>query len=195
MTKRKSVEEPTPKTEQAAAEASQPQGQQAAPGDGGAVAEAPAPDLAAELEKARAEAAEYLDGWQRARAEFANYRKRVEREREESFQDARNNMLIKLLPVIDDLERAMANVPAELADHPWVHGIRLIEDKFNAILDAHGLQVIDPLGETFDPTRHQAVGTDDSSQGGNSGQITAVVQKGYACGDRVLRPALVRVAN
>ncbi len=195
MTKRKSVtEEPTPQAEQAATGASQPQGQ-SAPGDGSPTTEPPVSDLAAELEKARAEAAEYLDGWQRARAEFANYRKRVEREREENFQDARNSMLVRLLPVIDDLERAMASVPAELADHPWVHGIRLIGDKFNAILDAHGLQVIDPLGEPFDPTRHQAVGTDDSPDAGNSGHITAVVQKGYACGDKVLRPALVRVAN
>jgi len=192
VTKRKPVEEPTPQAEQTATDAPQ---EQAAPPEGSASPEAEMLDLVAELEKARAEAAEYLDGWQRARAEFANYRKRVEREREESFQDARNSVLLKLLPVIDDLERAIENIPADLEDHPWTHGIKLIGDKLNAILSAHGLQVIDPLGEPFDPTRHQAVGRDDNSDAANSGHVTAVVQKGYACGDKVLRPALVRVAS
>ncbi len=161
-----------------------------------------APDLAADrmaeleaaLEKARAEAAEYLDGWQRARAEFANYRKRIEREREELAQETRAATLARLLPVIDDFNRAMENTPGDLNDHTWARGVRLIGEKFSTLLQSNGLQEIVPLGEAFDPTRHEAVGVDEDSSA-ESGHVTTVLQKGYAYGDKVLRPAMVRVAR
>ena len=155
---------------------------------------APTDDLAAELEQVRAQAAEYLDGWQRARADFTNFRKRTEREKEDSHRHAAANVLEQFLPVLDDLERALQNVPEEFEDHTWTQGVRLIGDKFHVLLDANGLVEINPQGEPFDPNRHEAVGTDDNSDV-ESGHVTVVLQKGYACGDRVLRPALVRVAN
>ncbi len=151
-------------------------------------------DLRAELQKAQATAAEYLDGWQRARAEFANYRKRVDREREEQTQIATFEVLRKLLPVLDDFERALENLPPELAEHGWVKGVVLIRDKFLGVMQGYQITEINPLGEPFDPTRHEAIGADNSDEVA-SGHITAVLQKGYLCGDRVLRPALVRVAN
>ncbi|GAB4569532.1 MAG: hypothetical protein Kow0077_02200 [Anaerolineae bacterium] len=162
-----------------------------APGD---LAELDIEALKAELEKARAEAAEYLEGWQRARAEFANYRKRVEREREDTLLEARAAVLAKFLPVIDDFERAIENTPEELADHNWVRGVHLIGEKLATLLESNGLETLNPVGEPFDPTRHEAVGMDDSTDH-ESGHVTTVLQKGYAYGDRVLRPAMVRVAN
>ncbi|MBN2472839.1 MAG: nucleotide exchange factor GrpE [Anaerolineae bacterium] len=159
--------------------------------------EAPATEalpLEAELEKVKAEAAEYLEGWQRARAEFANYRKRVEREKEEIYLEARVAVLAKILPVIDDFARAMDNTPEELADHTWTNGVQLIGEKFAVLLESTGLVEINPVGEQFDPARHEAIGMDDSTDM-ESGHVTMVLQKGYAYGDKVLRPAMVRVAN
>ncbi len=177
----------------------QPDTVQAEDGPGPEAAEKTIPeqeevDLQEQLEKARTEAAEYLEGWQRARAEFANYRKRVERERQDVYQDATMSVLKQLLPIIDDLERAMDHVPPEIADHQWVEGIALIAQKFHTLLESNGLEEINPVGEAFDPIRHEAVGMDDHEEI-KSGHVTAVLQKGYAYGDKVLRPALVRVAN
>ncbi len=153
-----------------------------------------AQDLVVQLEKARAEAAEFLEGWQRARAEFANYRKRVDREREGTYQHAVMSVLKQLLPVIDDLERAMSNTPPEIAEHGWVKGIGLIEQKLHKLLEDSGLVAINPLGEPFDPTRHEAIGTEASTEV-TSGHVASVLQKGYAYGETVLRPAIVRVAE
>lgn len=150
--------------------------------------------LEAELEKVRAEAAEYLEGWQRARAEFANYRKRVEREKEDIYLDARVAVLATLLPVIDDFARAIENTPEDLADHTWMNGVRLIEEKLTALLESNGLVALNPIGELFDPTRHEAIGMDDSTDA-ESGHVTLVLQKGYAYGEKILRPAMVRVAT
>lgn len=151
-------------------------------------------DLEQTLAKAKAEAAEYLEGWQRARAEFANYRKRVERERQEMQRHATYSVLSKLLPTMDDLERALGNMPEELAGHSWAQGITLIHQKLDSLLQNEGVVPINPLGEAFDPAYHEAVGTDDNNEV-ESGHITAVLQKGYIAGDAVLRPALVRVAS
>jgi molecular chaperone GrpE len=151
-------------------------------------------ELQAELESLRAKAAEYMDGWQRARAEFVNYRKRVEREREDTFQHATIAVLKKLLPVVDDFDRAMSNVPAELQKNTWVHGIQMVGQKCHTLLDSHQLREVDPVGEAFDPSLHEAIGTDDTTEI-ESGHITAVLQKGYVYGEQVVRPALVRVAK
>lgn len=151
-------------------------------------------ELQAEVDKLRTEAAEYLEGWQRARAEFSNYRRRVDREREDHRREAAINVLADFLPVLDDLERALGNIPDDVSDHTWAKGITLIGEKFTTVLANHGLEAIDPAGEAFDPTRHEAVGMDNSDDV-ESGHVTIVLQKGYAYGDKVLRPALVRVAS
>lgn len=153
-----------------------------------------AADLQAQLQAAQAQAAEYLEGWQRARADFANYKKRTDREVQESHQNASINVLTGLLPVIDDLERALTNVPAELASNPWLNGVTLIQRKFQKMFEDQGVTIIDPVGQPFDPGKHEAVGV-DSSTDAESGTITMTLQKGYVKGDKVLRPALVRVAE
>jgi molecular chaperone GrpE len=152
------------------------------------------PSLEVQLTEAQAKANEYLDGWQRARAEFANYKKRAEKERDEVYQNAAVETLRKILPVIDDFDRAVANVPPDKADDEVIKGFSLIHRKMLTLLDSAGVKVINPVGEVFDPAFHEAIGRDESSDL-ESGRVTAVLQKGYVHGDKVLRPALVRVAS
>ena len=151
---------------------------------------APAAEVAALEKKAK----EYMDGWMRERADFANYKKRVDTQLRDSAQNAAVEALVTLLPVIDDFERAMANVPPELAGNPWLNGVSMIQRKFQKMLDDQGVTILDPVGDVFDPSRHEAVGMEDSDQV-ESGHIAVTLQKGYLHGDRVLRPALVKVAN
>lgn len=141
-----------------------------------------------------AQVEEYVALAQRTRAEFANYKKRVEREISESKQRGALDAITKTLPVIDDFERAMQNVPPDLQAHSWVSGVGLMLRKFEKLLNEFEVEVIDPVGQVFDPSRHEALGMDESDTI-ESGHVTVTLQKGYASGDRVLRPALVRVAN
>ena len=150
--------------------------------------------LEAQLTDAQAKAAEYLDGWQRARAEFANYRKRADQERAEAYGNASVDTLRKILPVIDDFDRAISNVPQDKANDDVMKGFNLIHRKLTNLLEGSGITVINPVGEPFNPKYHEAIGTDESSDV-PSGHVTAVLQKGYLYGDKVLRPALVRIAG
>ena len=151
--------------------------------------------LREELEKAQAQAAEYLDGWQRARAELANARKRFEKERGEAGQLAKGLLIAKLLPALDDMERAIRTVPDDLRQNTWTDGVVLIQRKLQAVLESEGAVPI-PVnpGDKFDPTWHEAVTHEENAERGE-GEIIAEVQKGYRYGDQVLRPALVRVAK
>lgn len=150
--------------------------------------------LCEELEQARAQAAEYLDGWQRAQAEFSNYKKRQEAERAQMMALANMAMLAKLLPIVDDFERAIATLPADLGRLTWCEGILLIRHKLDAILESEGVKPIETDGQMFDPLYHEAV-TYEEVEGHGEGQIIGEVQRGYTLGERVLRPALVRVAK
>jgi molecular chaperone GrpE len=143
-----------------------------------------------ELIKALAEAAEYKDGWQRAVADFQNYRRRVDAERLETYQLATGSILKHYLPILDDMERALAARPADL---PWVDGIELIYRKLQGILESEGLKEIQAEGKPFDPNYHEAI-AQEPAEGIESGIVVAVVQKGYMLGERVIRPAQVRVA-
>ena len=162
------------------------------------VAETSADEMSAlreELDKAKAQAAEYLDGWQRARAELANARKRFEKERSEAGQLANGLLIAKLLPVLDDLDRAIKTVPEDLRQHTWTDGVTLIQRKFQAVLESEDVKPIEVKpGDKFDPAWHEAV-THEESQEHTEGAIIAEVQKGYQFGEQVLRPALVRVAK
>lgn len=150
--------------------------------------------LQAELSKTRSEAAEYLEGWQRSRAEFANFKKRVERDQALVYQNAASSVIRRYIDVIDDLERALKNSPQSGEGLAWAGGIELIYRKFLSILESEGVTQMDPTGEIFDPNLHEAVTSEDSPDH-ESGEIIEVLQKGYLIGDRVLRPAMVRVAR
>ncbi len=147
-----------------------------------------------QLDEARAREAEYLDGWQRARAELANARKRFQREQQGAYANAKADILVRLLPVIDDFDRAFADLPDELSDHKWIQGIRLVQQKAQGLLAQEGVEPIDADGQDFDPCWHQAV-THEPSEEVPPGQVIAEMQKGYSMGERVLRPSMVRVSS
>jgi len=147
--------------------------------------------LKKQLEELQVQATEYKDGWQRAVADFQNYRKRVERENGEVYQNAVAGIIKRYLPILDDLERALQSRPADLA---WVEGIELIYRKLQAILEAEGIKRIEAEGQMFDPTVHEAI-LQEPAEGLESGQVIAIVQNGYMLGERVIRPAMVRVAQ
>ncbi len=145
------------------------------------------------LEQAEARAEEYLDSLQRERASFQNYKKRVEAERLAQAERIRGEILIRLLPVLDDFYRALEAVPAEERDS-WYEGVVLIQRKLERFLEEQGVTEIPALGQPFDPNYHEAVGVEENAEA-EPDTIVEVVQRGYQQRDRVLRPALVRVAR
>ena len=145
------------------------------------------------LEEAVAKADEYLDGWQRSRAEFANYKKRIMKDNAEIRQAARGEVIKLYLDIADDLERALLDRPREGEERSWVDGIEIIFQKLRKRLEEEGVKPMNPLGEIFDPNIHEALMQEESEEY-ESGQVIEVIQEGYWIGDKVLRPALVRVA-
>ncbi len=140
-------------------------------------------------EKAKAEA--NLANWQRTQADFINYKRRSEQEKEEIGKFATSILMLSLLPILDDLERAFTSIPLHLAQPTWVDGIRLIERKLQASLEAQGLSPIKAIGEPFDPKLHEAT----MYRKGEEGIVIEELQKGYKLHDRVIRPAMVVVGN
>jgi molecular chaperone GrpE len=156
--------------------------------------EAQSPELESlqkRLEEAEAKAAENLDGWQRAVAEFQNYKKRIDRDRQSDKAIMKGDLIKRVLPVLDDLERALQNRPV---DDAWTSGIDLIQRKLQAILEAEGIKRIEAEGTMFDPNFHEAISY-EPADGLESGRVIAVTQNGYMLGDFVVRPAMVRVAR
>jgi molecular chaperone GrpE len=147
--------------------------------------------LQKQLEEAQARAAENLDGWQRAQAEFVNYKNRVQRDREMDYASMKGDIIKKVLPVLDDLERALANRPT---GDSWADGLELIARKFQAALEAEGVKRIEAAGQPFDPNVHEAISS-EPSDAVESGHVIEVVQNGYTLGERIIRPAMVRVAQ
>jgi molecular chaperone GrpE len=139
--------------------------------------------------KAKAEA--NLAGWQRAQADFINYKKRSEQEKQDLSKFANSVLILNLLPVLDDFERAFSSLPPKMGKLSWLDGIKLIERKLWAVLQSQGLSPIKALGEPFDPAFHEAVRRDK----GKEGIIIEEVQKGYMLEDRVIRPTMVVVGN
>ncbi len=146
------------------------------------------------LEQERTKSAEYLDNWRRAAADLSNYRKRSEKESGELAKFANSVLIARLLPVLDDFDRAFHTVPDELRDLTWVDGIQLISRKLRAVLDAEGLKPIEAVGKAFDPNFHEAVIHEETDKA-EEGTVTGELQKGYMLGDRVLRPTMVKVAK
>jgi len=145
-------------------------------------------EATAELEALRARAADYEDRWKRAAAEFQNYRRRTDGERADLLRNANGALLKEFLPVHDDLERALANVPPEQEESKWVEGARLVERKFRAIMERHGLAPIEAVGQPFDPALHEAIG-------GSGTHVVQEFQRGYTLNGRTLRPSMVIVGD
>jgi molecular chaperone GrpE len=147
-----------------------------------------------ELAQTQAQSAEYLDGWKRAQAEFANYRKRQERDGAEQLVAAVARAVERWFPLLDDLGRALRERPADQSLEQWRSGIDLIYRKGLAILEAEGVTAVEAEpGQPFDPARHEAV-TMEPCADREDGEIIGVLRGGYRIGERILRPAQVRVA-
>jgi len=162
-------------------------------GDVSEGAEGSEKDPAALLAETQALADQYKDGWQRARADLDNFRKRTEREREQREIELKEIALVELLPVLDDFDLALGNIPERLQSEEWVAGILLIQKKLRGQLEKLGLEEIAAEGLPFNPAMHEAVMQAESDQH-ESGIIIDVLRKGYQIRNKVIRPALVRVA-
>jgi len=138
-------------------------------------------------------AAEYLDGWQRERAEFANARKRLERQRQSAFSNAQMDVVRRLLDAMDDFERAIGETPDGVSENPWFEGLELVGKKLSAILTGMSVEIIEAVGQEFDPSVHEALAAEECDEQ-ESGVVFEVVKKGYRIGERIVRPAQVKVA-
>lgn|SRR5574338_118249 len=150
-------------------------------------------ELQSELDSAREQSDEHLRSWQRAAADFSNYRRRVDDERETVARFANAVLIGKLLTVLDDFDRALEHVPED-AHEGWVDGVRLVERKLRGVLEGEGVTPIEAVGKPFDPNFHEAVVHEQTADHPDN-EVIGELQRGYMLHDRVLRPALVRVAN
>ena len=150
------------------------------------------PDLERELEEIRRDKDKYYDLLLRKQADFDNFRKRMERERNESWAAAARDLLKRFLPILDNMERALK--ASEGSKDPLFKGIELVHQQFLDLLKKEGVQPIDALGARFDPRLHEAVEVRDVP-GFEADVVLEEMQKGYTFNDRLLRPALVRVTS
>jgi molecular chaperone GrpE len=150
--------------------------------------------LRQQLIDAEQEAADNKAGWQRTAADFANYKRRTEQDREQMTGLANEVLLSKLLVVVDDFDRAIANMPDELKGNSWVEGVAAIDRKLDLLLTSEGLSPIEAVGKQFDPHEHEAIAQEERPDVAD-GTVIAEVQRGYRIRDRVLRPAMVVVAQ
>ena len=136
---------------------------------------------------------DFYDRLLRKTAEFDNFRKRVERDRKDMIDYAAADVMGELLPIVDDFDRALAaEAPPEAK--PYKAGLELIQRQLADLLKKRNVTTVDPLGEDFDPHQHQAVAYEEVA-GAREGEIVSVMAKGYKLGERLLRPALVKVAK
>ena len=154
-------------------------------------AEAPAEETPSELDKLRADLSSEKDKYLRLAAEYDNYRKRSARERDNIYADVKADTLSKLLPVYDNLERALKN---PTADEAYRKGVEMTMNQFLETLKAMGVTPIEAEGQTFDPTKHNAVMHCEDPERGER-EIVQEFQKGFKMGERVIRFSMVQVAN
>jgi len=143
--------------------------------------------LAEEKEKAE----KYLDNWRRAEADFSNYRKRAEQEKTDLAHNTTCSVVLNILPVVDDFERALASIPPEAAKLPWVEGMSLIYKKLRSAFEALGVEEVCALGQQFEPSLHEAMAHVE----GKEGEVMAELQKGYRVKGKLIRPSRVLVGK
>lgn len=130
---------------------------------------------------------------QRLQAEFINYKRRADEERQMAVGIGKQQAAIALLPVLDNIERAISHEPEDIKDHQWVKGISSVALQLNSQLQAVGLVKVGVVGEHFNPSLHEAVVMDESD--GDIEVVAEVLQTGYKFGDTVIRPAMVKVTR
>jgi molecular chaperone GrpE len=151
-------------------------------------------ELKQQLAEEQKKTATHYDSFVRARADYENLKRRTEAERVKLNTEIREKVLVKILPVVDDFERALQNVPENLKGEAWLSGVNLIEKKLKSFLEQENVSEIPAEGQEFDPRVHDAVHRDEESSG-DKDIVQAVYQKGYKLGDKVIRPAAVKVGR
>ena len=151
-------------------------------------------ELRARIAQLEKESADYKDNWLRAAADYKNFKRRAEQERSDLISRASANLLMKLLPVMDDLERAVNSVTPDIAATPWYGGFKLIPQKLQSVIESEGVTPIEALGHEFDPNEHEAVIFEENGDG-TTNVVVAELQKGYKLRDRILRPTMVKVSK
>jgi molecular chaperone GrpE len=144
------------------------------------------------LARAQRERDEYLDLARRSQADFENYRKRAAKEAAAAGERAKSGLVRELLPIVDNLERALKS--AGEGEQHLAEGVRLVHSELIAVLERNGVEQFDPAGERFDPTEHEALSMRDQD-GAESGLVLDVVEKGYRTNGTILRPARVVVSS
>jgi molecular chaperone GrpE len=147
--------------------------------------------LKKQLAEKEAEADANLAGWQRAQADFINYKRRIEADKEDTIKYANNEFIRRILPILDDFERAFASIPSDQASVKILDGMRLVERKFRNFLEFQGVTEINALNQPFDPNLHEAV----MQAEGEEGIVVKEFEKGYKINDRVIRPSKVVVGT
>jgi molecular chaperone GrpE len=147
----------------------------------------------AEIMQLRTEVAELKDRWLRERADIENIKRRAVREKQDAIRFGSEALLKDLLPVIDNLHRAVAAAKTGREDDPIVTGVELVLRGFDEVLERHGVKVVAAHGEPFDPTRHEAISHVESDAPANT--VIGEHQRGYVLHERLLRPALVTVGK
>ena len=146
-----------------------------------------------ELDECKKLCDEYLAGWQRCKADFLNYKKEEAARIGALLEFSKANWFLKILPVLDNFERAMKNAKEDLKGSEWFLGIEQIENQLKGFLKAEGIEEIKAIGEKFNPELHEAV--EQVENEAESGTIIEVLEKGYTINNKLLRPAKVKVAK
>jgi molecular chaperone GrpE len=151
----------------------------------------PEQDLIKQLAYTKAKSDDYLDAWKRAQADFLNYKRHAEQDRLEMSAYGNTQLILKLLPILDDFDRAFDAISHKHSKTDWVEGVKLVERKFKKVLESQGLTEIKALGEVFDPNLHEAL----MHVKGEDGIIVKELEKGYKLQDKIIRPSKVAVGN
>lgn len=160
-------------------------------------------DPAAQVKKLREklkiavdEKQKYLDGWQRERATILNLRKKDEEAKQQFMKYAEEEFMMDLIPVLDSFTMARANKEAwEKVDKNWRVGVEIIQSQLNSVLEKHGIELVDPIGQEYDPTIHEAIEMIPAQATEQDGKIIEVVQKGYKLHDKIIRAPKVKVGE
>lgn len=147
----------------------------------------------ADLEKLASERDEFRDNFLRLSADYDNARKRMDREKTDVIKYANEGLIAELFPILDSFDSAISSISQTEKDRPFLDGLKLLQDKFHKVLEDNGLAVMKSVGEKFDPMKHEALMKVNSDIYGD-GIVAEELRKGYMLGDRVLRPAMVKVS-
>ncbi|MFA6391200.1 MAG: nucleotide exchange factor GrpE [Patescibacteria group bacterium] len=146
-----------------------------------------------ELETAKNQAEEYLNGWKRAKADYINFKREQEQRQAELMEFATAGMLLDIFPLVDQFKQAMKHVPKEIESSDWIVGVKHIQSNLNNVLKGMGIEEIKTVGEKFNPEMHEAIEEVESEM--EKGMVTEELTTGFRLNGRVIQPAKVKVAK